>query len=211
MNIIFIAPPGAGKGTQAELICEKYNFDRISTGALIREAINKKDEKAEELKNLIEQGILVNDDFVLDLIEEKIVKVNNYIFDGFPRNLNQAHLIDNLLNKFEKSIDYVIYLKIDQESALERIIERITCLNCGHMYNSQDKPKKDYLCDICGHKLVKRFDDNLESFKKRFDTYMTETIPVIEYYRNKKLLYEIDGNLDKFEIFKQIESIIGGI
>lgn len=210
MNIIFIAPPAAGKGTQSELICNKYDIEHISTGDLIRETINNNSEKSIELKKTIEQGLLVSDEFILSLIRDKMINGNNYIFDGFPRNLNQAMLFDELLNSENKQIDYVIYLKVDKELATKRILGRISCPKCGRVYNEQiemSMPKKNGLCDDCNVPLSKRNDDNEVTFDKRFDTYLLETKPLLDYYKDK--LYIIDSSLNKYEIFKQIENIIG--
>ncbi len=210
MNIILIAPPAAGKGTQSELICNKYNIKHISTGDLIRAVINSNSEKSIELKKTIEQGKLVSDEFVLDLIKDEIKNGNSYIFDGFPRNVNQAKLFNELLIKLNKKIDYVIYLDINKEVASKRIFGRLSCSNCGKVYNDQieeSMPKINGICDECNIKLSKRNDDNEETFNKRFDTYMSETKPLLDYYKDR--LYIIDSSLNKYEIFKQIENIIG--
>lgn len=210
MNIIFIAPPAAGKGTQSELLCSKYNMNHISTGDLIRETINSNNEKSSELKEIIEQGKLVSDEFILELVKDKVNQNGDFIFDGFPRNIKQAKLFDELLNSLNKKVDYVIYLSVDKELAANRILGRLSCLKCGRVYNDQieeSKPKNIDLCDDCNIELTKRTDDNIETFNKRFDTYMNETSPILDYYKDK--IYEINSNQDKYEIFNQIESIIG--
>ena len=208
MNIIFIAPPAAGKGTQSELLCSKYNFNHISTGDLIRETINNNSPKSEELKKIMAQGKLVSDEFILELIKDKLGD-GDYIFDGFPRTINQAKMFDELLATLNKKVDYVIYLTVSKELACKRILGRISCPNCSKVYNDQideSKPKQDRVCDVCGTTLARRNDDNLESFNKRFDTYIKETSPLLDYYENK--LYKINSEKDKFEIFKEIEGII---
>mgnify|MGYP000283466067 FL=1 len=210
MNIILIAPPAAGKGTQSELICNKYDIKHISTGDLIRTVINSNNEKSIELKKTIEQGKLVSDEFVLDLIKDEIKDGNSYIFDGFPRTVNQAKLFDELLEKLNEKIDYVIYLDINKEMASKRILGRLSCSNCGKVYNDQieeSMPKINGICDDCNIELSKRNDDNEETFNKRFDTYMSETKPLLDYYKDR--LYIVDSSLNKYEIFKQIENIIG--
>lgn len=210
MNIILIAPPAAGKGTQSELICNKYDIKHISTGDLIRTVINSNNEKSIELKKTIEQGKLVSDEFVLDLIKDEIKDGNSYIFDGFPRTINQAKLFDELLEKLNEKIDYVIYLDINKEMASKRILGRLSCSNCGKVYNDQieeSMPKINGICDDCNIELSKRNDDNEETFNKRFDTYMSETKPLLDYYKDR--LYIVDSSLNKYEIFKQIENIIG--
>lgn len=210
MNIILIAPPAAGKGTQSELICNKYDMKHISTGDLIRTVINSNNENSIELKKTIEQGKLVSDEFVLSLIEEEIRSGNNYIFDGFPRTVNQAKLFDKLLNELNKKIDYVIYLDVDKDIAKKRILGRLSCSKCGKVYNDQieeSMPKINGICNECNIELSKRNDDNEETFNKRFDTYINETKPLLDYYKDR--LYIIDSSLNKYEIFKQIENIIG--
>lgn len=210
MNIILIAPPAAGKGTQSELICDKYDVKHISTGDLIRNVINSNTEKSSELKSIIDQGKLVSDEFVLDLIKEEIKDGKSYIFDGFPRTLNQARLFDELLNNLNKKVDYVIYLDITKEVASKRILGRVSCSNCGKVYNDQIEelmPKQNGICDTCNSNLSKRNDDNEETFNTRFDTYIENTKPLLDYYKDK--LFIVDSSLNKYEIFKQIENIIG--
>lgn len=209
MNIIFIAPPAAGKGTQSELLTNKYGFKHISTGDLIRETVNSDSPLSEELKKTMSEGKFVSDEFILKLIEENLGD-GNYIFDGFPRNINQAEKFDELLTTLDKKVDYVIYLKVSKDLATKRILGRLTCPNCGKLYNDQieeSMPKKVGLCDDCNVSLSKRVDDNEETFTKRFDTYMSETSPLIEYYKDK--LFEVDSSKDKYEIFNEIERIIG--
>ena len=209
MNIIFIAPPAAGKGTQSELLTNKYGFKHISTGDLIRETVNSDSPLSEELKKTMSEGKLVSDEFILKLIEENLGD-GNYIFDGFPRNINQAEKFDELLTTLDKKVDYVIYLKVSKDLATKRILGRLTCPNCGKLYNDQieeSMPKNVGLCDDCNVSLSKRVDDNEETFTKRFDTYMSETSPLIEYYKDK--LFEVDSSKDKYEIFNEIERIIG--
>ena len=209
MNIIFIAPPAAGKGTQSELLTNKYGFKHISTGDLIRETVNSDSPLSNELKQTMSEGKLVSDEFILKLIKENL-NDGDYIFDGFPRNLNQAEKFDELLNNLGKKVDYVIYLKVSKDLATKRILGRLTCPNCGKLYNDQiekSMPKNTGLCDDCNVSLSKRVDDNEETFAKRFDTYMNETSPLIEYYKDK--LFEVDSSKDKYEIFNEIERIIG--
>ena len=211
MNIIFIAPPAAGKGTQSELACDKYKLIHISTGDLLREVISKQDSFALQLKEQMKQGKLISDELILDLITNKLENLDGFILDGFPRNVNQAIKLDELLASLNKKIDYVIYFKISKEVALDRIIGRLSCPDCGRVYNDRiisNNPKLEGICDDCNCALQKRSDDNEETFNKRFDTYMLETEPVIDYYKNKNILYEVDSNLDKYEVFKNVEKII---
>ena len=208
MNVIFIAPPAAGKGTQSEMLCNKYNIKHISTGDLIRETINNNSPLSEQLKDIMNQGKLVSDEFILELIKNNLGD-GDYIFDGFPRNVKQAKMFDELLNTLNKKVDYVIYLKVSKDLAAKRILGRLSCANCGRVYNDQITelmPKQIGICDVCNIELTHRNDDNLETFNKRFDTYINETEPLLDYYKDK--LYEIDSSKDKQVIFKEIEGII---
>ena len=209
MNIIFIAPPAAGKGTQSELLCNKYNFVHISTGDLIRETIKNNSPLSEELKSITSQGKLVSDEFILELIKDKLNNAD-YIFDGFPRNVKQAKMFDELLETQNKKVDYVIYLTVPKDLARKRILGRLSCPKCGRVYNDQidiGKPKNECLCDDCNVELSRRSDDNEETFNVRYDTYINETSPLIDYYQDK--LFKVDSSKDKYEIFNEIERIIG--
>lgn len=208
MNIIFIAPPAAGKGTQSELLYNKYNIKHISTGDLIRETINNNSPLSQELRDIMNQGKLVSDEFIIDLIKQNIGD-SDYIFDGFPRNVKQAKMFDELLETLNKKVDYVIYLSISKDLAAKRILGRLSCSKCGRIYNDQIEsmmPKNSGLCDFCNTELEKRADDNVETFNKRFDTYQAETAPLLEYYKDK--LYTVDSSQTKEQIFKEIEGII---
>lgn len=206
MNIILIASPAAGKGTQSELICNKYNLKHISTGDLLREVVALDNEKSREIKSLMEKGLLINDEIILGLIEDKLKDDEGFVFDGFPRNLTQAKKFDELLEKMNKKIDYVIHLKVDKEVALKRIVGRYVCPKCNAVYNKSEDETK--ICQSCGEDLIKRSDDNIDTFNSRYDVYMNETFPIVEYYEKTQKLYEVDSSLEVNEVFKQIENIL---
>lgn len=206
MNIILIASPAAGKGTQSELICNKYNLKHISTGDLLREVVTLDNEKSREIKSLMEKGMLIDDEIILGLIEDKLMMDDGFVFDGFPRNLTQAKKFDELLEKMNKKIDYIIHLKVDKDLALERIVRRYVCPKCNSVYNKKDDETK--ICQNCNENLIKRNDDNAETFNNRYDVYMKETFPIIEYYKQTQNLHEVDSSLEVNEVFKQIEGII---
>ena len=208
MNIILIAPPAAGKGTQSELICRKYQINHISTGDLLREVTSKDDDKSREIKELMNKGMLISDDIILELIEDKIKSDEGFVFDGFPRTLNQAVSFDNLLSKLGKKIDYVIYLTVDKDIAMQRIAGRYVCPKCNNVYNFKTN-EEITACKNCGESLIKRKDDNVETFEQRYEVYMKETFPIIDYYREKGILFEIDSSMPVEEAFNQIEKIIG--
>ena len=203
-NIIFIAPPAAGKGTQSNMLKEKFGYNHISTGDMLREAINSGSEIGTEVKNIIDKGELVSDDLIIKLVKDKLTSLKGkpFILDGFPRTLNQAESLDKILTD-----DYiVIYLDLDESEAINRITGRLTC-NCGKSYNvniDKLKPKVDGICDNCGSILIKRDDDNVESFKVRFKTFLDNTDSILKYYEDKEKLIKIDVNKDVQGIFESI-------
>lgn len=211
MNIILIAPPAAGKGTQAKLLSSKYHIPHISTGDLLRAATG---ELGDIVKKTMESGMLVSDDLVLKLLEERITKEdcqNGYILDGFPRNVSQAESYMKLLEKLNKPLGYVIYLDASKEITQKRIVGRLSCPTCGAVYNDQideSKPKKFGTCDKCNGPLSKRSDDNLETFEKRYHTFMNETYPLVNYFRSKGKLFTIGSGISKERTLSEIEKII---
>ena len=202
-NLILIAPPGAGKGTQAKMLCEKFNLVHISVGDLLR---NQNDES---LKEKMKKGILIDDNTILNLMKKRLNEddiTNGFILDGFPRNLNQAKALDGITS----DINAVIYLEVPKQELLNRIMGRVICTKCGHVYNNlieKLKPINNDICDICNSKLEKRIDDTVDIFLNRYDTYIKETQPVLEFYKNKGNLYKITS-LDKDQIFNEIVEIL---
>ena len=206
-NIIFIAPPAAGKGTQSTMLKEKFNYNHLSTGDMLREAIASGSEFGLMLKNIIDEGKLVSDDIMVDLIKEKLNNLEGkpFILDGFPRTLNQAMALESLLDKEYE----VIYLDLSEEEAIDRILGRLTC-SCGKSYNlnvDNLKPKVEGICDGCGKELVKRNDDNVDSFKVRYKTFLDNTKPLMEYYEDKNKLHKINVNRNVEDIFKDIVDV----
>ncbi len=208
-NIIFIAPPAAGKGTQSNLLKDKYGYVHISTGDMLREIVSSDSELGKVVKNIIDKGNLVSDDLIFKLLKSKLnsIKGKPFILDGFPRTLNQALFLDNDL-KIDNYI--VIYLDLSKEDAIKRIDGRLTC-SCGKSYNLNDinlKPKIIDICDNCGNVLVKRNDDNLEAFKIRFDVFLKNNKPLIDYYKNKNKLKVVNVNKGVNEIFNEILKVV---
>lgn len=212
-NIIFIAPPAAGKGTQSILLREKYNLAHISTGDLLREASLEDSERGQYILNCLKEGNLVSDDITIELLIERLSKddcKNGYILDGFPRTVEQAIQYETILKDLNKELGVVIFLDIPKEIALKRIVGRQVCPSCGAVFNDQidiSKPKIQNICDICGHELQKRKDDNETTFNIRFETYMKKTEPLIKHYEELGVLYKIN-EVDKEKVFKRIEEII---
>ncbi len=215
-NIMFIAPPAAGKGTQADLIVEKYNIPHISTGDILRDIAKEDSEIGNYVSEVLSNGGLVKDDITNQLVEQRLKKPdckNGYIIDGFPRNIEQAKIYDSILNRLGYDVGYVFLININEKDLEKRITGRRICENCKAIYNINSEnnvPKIDSTCDICGGRLYQRKDDNIEAFQTRYKLYLEKTEPIIEHYRKQGVLYEIDGNHTVEEVFKQIDSIISG-
>lgn len=214
-NIIFIAPPAAGKGTQSKLVSEEYNIPHISTGDLLREEANKDSDLGKLIKEDIEKGNFVSDEVITTLVKNRIKASdckNGYILDGYPRNITQAKIYNDLLEELNLDKGVVIFFDIDKERALERTISRIICPNCGSSYNlivPELKPKKENICDRCNQELKTRNDDTEDVFIHRFDTYMNKTKDLIDYYNNLGLLHKIEV-LDKSAntIFEEVKKVL---
>ena len=214
-NIIFIAPPAAGKGTQAKLVSEEYNIPHISTGDLLRDEMAKCSEIGISIKKDMDAGNLVSDEVITTLLKNRIIKsdcINGYILDGYPRNLAQAKTYNNLLEELNLDKGVVIFFDIDKDIALKRTLSRVVCQNCGSSYNllvEELKPHKENICDRCNHELKTRTDDTEEVFIHRFDTYINSTKDLIEYYQNLGLLHKIDVEEKSAEtIFEEVKEIL---
>ena len=213
-NIMFIAPPAAGKGTQAELVVEKYGIPHISTGDILREISKEDSEIGKYVQETLASGKLVKDDITYQLIEERLKKEdcqNGYIIDGFPRNIEQAYEYDKILKRLGYEVGNVIYINVDKNVLEKRITGRRICENCNTIYNINDEnnsPQVESVCDNCGGKLYQRSDDNLEAFETRYQMYEEKTQPIIDYYKKKNVLVEIDGNDSVENIFSKIDNII---
>ena len=216
MNIILIAPPAAGKGTQAKLISEKYNIPHISTGDLLRDEIKKETTLGLKLKEIMDKGDLIDDATILNLLKKRLSSSdcsNGYILDGYPRNISQAIEYEKLINKLNRDIGKVIYFDIDKTLALKRTISRIVCPDCGTSYNllvDDLRPKKDGVCDKCGCYLIARDDDNEKVFLNRFETFITKTNSLKDFYQRKGILYiiNIDKNKSVNDIFNEIIEVL---
>lgn len=214
MNIILLAPPAAGKGTQAEILTQVYNLNHISTGDLLRNASREESEFGQNLKNMMESGNLVSDDIVLEVLNRYLEKTDNLnlLLDGFPRNIYQAEKLDEILKLRNSQVDYVFLLNVSKEILLYRITGRRLCKSCGKVYNVNIdplKPKTESICDECGGELFARRDDNEETFNVRYNEYENQTSPLINYYKQKGILYEVDSSVSREDTFRQIEEILG--
>lgn len=216
-NIIFIAPPAAGKGTQSTKICTEYNIPHISTGDLLRDEIQKQTKIGLQIKDAMTRGELVSDEIITKLLRKRLSDKEckkGFILDGYPRNLSQGKLYEELLEELNLPLGNVIFLNIDKDTALERTLNRMVCSNCGASYNTKVEgliPQKENICDICGHKLKTRSDDTEETFLKRFEAYLKETYSLIKYYEDKNVLTKIEvGNKTADEIFEEIKKALNG-
>lgn len=212
LSIIFIAPPAAGKGTQSNLLATKYHMPHIATGDLLREAASQDNERGHLIADQISKGILVSDTTILELLKERLAVADchkGYILDGYPRDVEQAKSLDTVLKNEGRII--IIYLKLDKENARKRIVGRLSCPNCGAIYNSMNpmmKPKIEGFCDKCHSLLSQRADDTNEVFESRWDTYLKMTEPLINYYQHHDDYYEVDSNRDYHQVFDDICRII---
>ena len=211
MNIVLFGPPGAGKGTQANNIANEYNLLKISTGDLLRKEIEEKSSLGIQIKSIIDKGSLVSDNIIDSLIEKVIsnkVYENRIIFDGYPRNLNQAKCLDSLIKKYNQKISCVLSLKVDLNIIVKRILGRQICSKCSLIFNEFFYPatKINHKCD--SKFLQKRSDDTENTIKNRLKAHSDETKPILKYYENQKLLTNINGMNKIDEIYKEIRPII---
>jgi len=212
MNLILLGPPGAGKGTQAQRIMERYHIPQISTGDILRAAVKDGTSLGTKAKGFMDRGQLVPDEIVIGTIEERL-KVKDcdpgFILDGFPRTIPQAEALQSILTKIGKRIDHVINIEVPSEELVRRLAGRRTCKNCGAMFHLLfQPPKKQGICDRCGGLLYQRADDNEETIRTRLKEYENQTAPLIQYYRGKKNLRSIQGMGGPDQIFDQIAHLL---
>jgi adenylate kinase len=217
LNFIFLGPPGAGKGSIAQAVADKYGLVQISTGDLIRAEVGSNSDLGKKLSNIMSDGKLVGDDIVGVMIENKLKDLSlneNYsgaIFDGFPRTLGQAPMLEKILLSIDQKLDLVINIESSEENIVNRLSSRWTCPSCKKVYNSiTNPPKEDGKCDVDGSLLIQRNDDKPETIKKRLDEYFEKTAPLIDYYIKKNLLKSYDGNVPLKESILEADKIISG-
>ncbi len=213
MNFVFLGMPGAGKGTQAKIISKKYDIPHISTGDILREAVANKTELGLKAKKYMDEGALVPDELVVSLVEERLKQPDcekGFILDGFPRNVEQAKVLEDMLSRIDKNLDAVFFFSLKEDVVVKRLTARRVCSKCGAVYNMlYNPPKVEGVCDLCGGKLIIRDDDREEVVRNRLVTYNKETAPVITFYMKKGILHTIDASLSVEEVTKEIEKHIG--
>lgn len=213
MKIIMLGAPGAGKGTQAKKIAEKYQIPHISTGDIFRANIKGGTELGMKAKTFMDQGMLVPDEITIGMLMDRIGQedcINGYVLDGFPRTIPQAESLTKALAERGEKVDYAINVDVPDENIINRMYGRRACLGCGATYHiTFNPPVKEGICDTCGQELVLRDDDKPETVKKRLDVYHQQTQPLIDYYKNAEILAEVDGTQPMDAVFQGIVEILG--
>lgn len=213
MKIIMLGAPGAGKGTQAKKIAAKYHIPHISTGDIFRANIKNGTELGKKAKTYMDQGLLVPDDLVVDLVVDRVNQedcANGYVLDGFPRTIPQAEALTNALNDLGQKVDYAIDVNVPDENIVKRMSGRRACVGCGATYHIVYAPtSKEGICDTCGGELILRDDDKPETVQKRLNVYHEQTQPLIDYYTEAGILRTVDGTVDIDDVFCAITEILG--
>ena len=213
MKIIMLGAPGAGKGTQAKMIAEKYQIPHVSTGDIFRANIKNGTELGKEAKKYMDQGQLVPDELTVKILLDRVAQAdcaNGYVLDGFPRTIPQAEVLDAALTKLGDKIDYAINVDVPDENIVRRMSGRRACLSCGATYHIEHiPPKKEGICDVCGQPLVLRDDDKPETVLNRLKVYHDQTQPLIDFYTAKGVLKSVDGTAPMKDVFAAIVSILG--
>ncbi|HLA37821.1 MAG TPA: adenylate kinase [Candidatus Brocadiales bacterium] len=215
MNVVFLGPPGAGKGTQAETLSKQRGMEHISTGEMLRGAVDAGTPVGLQARKYMEKGALVPDEVVVDIVAERIGKNGcrkNFLLDGFPRNLNQAEALDKTLSGLKDRLDVVFYFAISEETVVSRLTGRWMCSGCGsHYHQHYMPPKKPGVCDKCGKALQQRPDDKVETVKERLKVYRKQTADLIDYYEKQGLLIKINADRDVKEVYEELTKALDSL
>ena len=215
MKIIMLGAPGAGKGTQAKMIADKYGLPHVSTGDIFRANLKEGTELGKKAKEYMDKGALVPDELTVEILLDRVAKDDcsgGYVLDGFPRTIPQAEVLDSELTKLGDAVDLAIDVEVPDENIVRRMSGRRACLKCGATYHVEYiPPKKEGICDDCGEPLVQRDDDKEETVKKRLSVYHEQTQPLIDYYTKKGILKTVDGTKDMKDVFADITAIIDAV
>lgn len=213
MKIVMLGAPGAGKGTQAAMICEKYQIPHISTGDIFRSNIKNGTELGKKAKEYMDQGKLVPDELTIQLLLDRVAKedcVAGYVLDGFPRTIPQAEVLTEALARTGEKVDYAVNVDVPDANIVHRMSGRRSCPKCGASYHTEYiPPKAEGICDACGSNLIQREDDKAETVQNRLAVYHDQTQPLIDYYEKAGVLRTVDGTKDKDEVFRDIVAILG--
>jgi adenylate kinase len=215
MNLVLMGLPGAGKGTQAEKIVEKYNIPHISTGDMFRKAIKDGTELGIQAKSFMDQDALVPDEDTIGIVRERLSKDDckkGFLLDGFPRTVAQAEALENILTDLDRQINFVINIDVDKEILMERLTGRRICKSCGSTYHLVfNPPAKEDTCDRCGGELYQRADDNAETVQNRLDVNLKQTQPLLDFYGEKGYLQNINGQQDINKVFEDVDALLEGL
>ena len=215
MKLLIMGPPGAGKGTQADKIVAKFNIVHISTGDMFRQAIKSGTALGKEAKEYLDQGLLVPDEVTNGIVRERLVNSdceNGFLLDGYPRTVAQAVSLDEMLFDLNMHIDAVLNIVVSHSLLLDRLTGRRICKECGATYHKTFNPTKEFdVCDRCGGKLYQRKDDNIETVESRLRVYNNQTKPLLDYYKAKGNLFNINGEQDIDKVFAEIKTTLGGL
>lgn len=215
MNLVLMGLPGAGKGTQAERIVEKYEIPHISTGDMFRAAIKGETELGLKAKSFMDQGALVPDEVTIGIVRERLGKNDcekGFLLDGFPRTVAQAQALEEILSDLDRKIDYVINIEVDKDILMERLTGRRICKQCGSTYHLVfNPPAVEGICDKCGGELYQREDDNEETVANRLEVNLKQTQPLLNFYEEKGYLRNINGQQDIKQVFVDVNELLGGL
>jgi len=213
MRLVIMGPPGAGKGTQAAKIVEKYNIPHISTGDIFRQNLKENTPLGLKAKEYMDKGLLVPDEVVVAIVKDRIMRKDcnkGFLLDGFPRTAPQANALDEVLNEMDVKLDKVINIDVAKETLIERTVGRRVCKNCGATYHVKfNPPGRERVCDVCGEEIIQRDDDKEETVTKRIQVYLEQTQPLIDYYKDKGLLVNIIGEQKIKQVFEDITNALG--
>ncbi len=209
MIVVFLGPPGSGKGTQAKKLSQELGLMHISTGDLLREAVKNQTPLGLKAKEYMDRGELVPDNLMIALIEEVMPKEGGFILDGFPRTVPQALALEEMLRGYKRDVDKVFLFDLSEEVVVERLSGRITCSQCGAVYHRKyNPPKQEGVCDLCGGKLIQREDDKEEVVRRRYRVYKEQTSPLVEFYQKRNKLIRLDASQDIQEVNKRLLEVL---
>jgi len=208
-NLVFLGPPGAGKGTQAKRLAKDLNLLHLSTGDILREAVRNQTQLGKKAKDFMDRGELVPDDLIVALIEEVMPEEGGVVLDGFPRTIAQAQALEEMLARKGLRLDGVVLFEVPDEVVVERLSGRRICPKCGAVYHLKtNPPKEDQLCDNCGAELVQREDDREDVVRRRLEVYRRQTSPLVEYYERKGILIKLDASKEIEEVYRDLRKVV---